>query len=146
MSAKPTHGDVELAPFLEDQILIVPSDHPWADGRTMTPADLLTTPFILRERAQALTRSGRRPRRPRDEHQPTPVGLFPGECRSDRDVRGGRDRCRLYFAAWPRRADRLGRVAEVTVQGLALKRAILWCAITARPPHHCQQRVLGVCL
>lgn len=50
VSARPVHSEVEMAPFLEDQvILIVPADHPWADGRSLAPADLLTIPFILRE-------------------------------------------------------------------------------------------------
>lgn len=50
VSALPTHGDVECKQFTEDQIvLIVPADHPWGDGRSVTPADLLTQPFILRE-------------------------------------------------------------------------------------------------
>jgi len=50
VSARPSHSDMEFAPFLEDEvILIVPPEHPWADGRSVTPADLLTVPFILRE-------------------------------------------------------------------------------------------------
>ena len=50
VSAKPTQDDVEHAAFLEDRVvLLVPADHPWADGRTVTPGDLLTQPFILRE-------------------------------------------------------------------------------------------------
>ncbi len=50
VSARPSHGDLECAPFLEDQIVLVaPAAHPWGDGRSVTPADLLTQPFILRE-------------------------------------------------------------------------------------------------
>ncbi len=50
VSARPSHGDVEWAQFTEDQIvLIVPAGHPWADGRSVAPAELLTQPFILRE-------------------------------------------------------------------------------------------------
>ena len=50
LSARPNHGEVEYQPFLEDQVvLIVPADHPWADGRTVTPEDLRAEPFILRE-------------------------------------------------------------------------------------------------
>ena len=50
VSAKPIHSEVESASFLEDQvILIVPPDHPWADGRSVLPEDLLTIPFIMRE-------------------------------------------------------------------------------------------------
>lgn len=44
------HHDLDFQPFLEDRIvLIVPADHLWADGRTVTPEMLLTTPFIMRE-------------------------------------------------------------------------------------------------
>ncbi len=50
VSTRPTQPDLEYAAFLEDHVvLLVPANHPWADGRTVTPADLLTQPFILRE-------------------------------------------------------------------------------------------------
>ncbi len=51
VSARLNHGaELEYRDFLEDDIiLIAPPDHPWADGRTVAPADLLTVPFILRE-------------------------------------------------------------------------------------------------
>lgn len=51
VSARLNHGaELEYRDFLEDEIiLIAPADHPWADGRTVAPADLLTVPFILRE-------------------------------------------------------------------------------------------------
>ncbi len=53
VSARLNHGaELEYQEFLEDEIiLIAPADHPWADGRTVVPADLLTVPFILREPA-----------------------------------------------------------------------------------------------
>ncbi len=45
-----SHHDLEFAPFLTDQvILIVPPGHSWAGGQTVTPQDLRTVPFILRE-------------------------------------------------------------------------------------------------
>ena len=80
VSAKPIHSEVESAPFLEDQvILIVPPGHPWADRRPVIPADLLTTPFIMREAgagtyevvAEGLAAHGL-------EHQPAPIGAFAG--------------------------------------------------------------------
>jgi DNA-binding transcriptional LysR family regulator len=50
VSAKPTHAELAFEPFTEDRIvLIVPADHPWADGRRVTPRDLFTQPFICRE-------------------------------------------------------------------------------------------------
>jgi DNA-binding transcriptional LysR family regulator len=46
------HNELELQPFLEDRVvLIVPPDHPWADGRTIRPEDLFGIPFIQRETA-----------------------------------------------------------------------------------------------
>lgn len=50
VSAKVNHAELCCEPFVEDQIvLIVAADHPWADGRTVQPADLLNQPFIARE-------------------------------------------------------------------------------------------------
>ncbi|MGC8782153.1 MAG: LysR substrate-binding domain-containing protein, partial [Anaerolineae bacterium] len=50
VSTRLQHQDLEFRLFLEDQVvLIVPADHPWADGRTVTPEMLLTVPFIMRE-------------------------------------------------------------------------------------------------
>jgi DNA-binding transcriptional LysR family regulator len=44
------HNELELQPFLEDQVvLIVPTGHPWADGRAVRPEDLFDFPFIQRE-------------------------------------------------------------------------------------------------
>lgn len=50
VSARLDHAELVSAPFTEDRIvLIVAADHPWADGRTVEPADLLSQPFITRE-------------------------------------------------------------------------------------------------
>ncbi len=50
VSARPNHAELAFEPFAEDRIvLIVPADHPWADGRIVTPHDLLGQPFIGRE-------------------------------------------------------------------------------------------------
>lgn len=50
VSTRPAQHDIEQALFLEDNVvLLVPPSHPWADGRTVAPADLLAQPFILRE-------------------------------------------------------------------------------------------------
>ncbi len=52
VSREMAHRDLELRPLLEDQIiLIVPADHPWADGRTIVPTDLLTVPLIMDDAA-----------------------------------------------------------------------------------------------
>ncbi len=50
VSAHVVHRDLEYQPFIEDQVvLVVPCDHPWADGRTVKPENLLEYEHILRE-------------------------------------------------------------------------------------------------
>lgn len=45
-----SHRELEFRSFLEDRIiLIVPADHPWADGRSVRPDELRGMPFIMRE-------------------------------------------------------------------------------------------------
>jgi len=52
VSARLNGAELFYHRFAEDRvILIVPADHPWADGRIVAPADLLTQPFIARETA-----------------------------------------------------------------------------------------------
>jgi DNA-binding transcriptional LysR family regulator len=52
VSASISHREVEFQPFLHDQvILIVPRSHPWADGRSVSPQDLMEVPFIMDEPA-----------------------------------------------------------------------------------------------
>jgi DNA-binding transcriptional LysR family regulator len=43
-------GELECQEFFQDHIvLIVPADHPWAARQHVEPAELLRTPFIMRE-------------------------------------------------------------------------------------------------
>ncbi len=50
VSTRLNHHDLEFAAFLTDEVvLIAPPDHPWAVGRAVTPQELLTVPFIMRE-------------------------------------------------------------------------------------------------
>jgi LysR family transcriptional regulator, low CO2-responsive transcriptional regulator len=52
MSGRITHAELAYEPFARDSIvLIVPANHPWADGRTITPSDLLGEPFVMRDSA-----------------------------------------------------------------------------------------------
>ena len=54
VSALASHAELGYQEFLEDHIvLIVPKDHPWADGRTVCPEDLPGQSFILREASAA---------------------------------------------------------------------------------------------
>jgi LysR family transcriptional regulator, low CO2-responsive transcriptional regulator len=43
-------GELECQDFFQDHIvLIVPANHPWAERKYVEPAELLRTPFIMRE-------------------------------------------------------------------------------------------------
>lgn len=54
VSARTGYADLGYQEFLEDHIvLIAPAGHPWADGRTVCPEDLLTQSFIMREESAA---------------------------------------------------------------------------------------------
>lgn len=50
VSTRLPHAELTYEQFTQDEIvLIVAADHPWADGRTIRPEELLTEPFIGRE-------------------------------------------------------------------------------------------------
>ncbi len=126
VSAKPNHGELEFAPFLEDQVvLIVPADHPWADGRTIMPEDLRLEPFILREAtagthevlAEGLSAHGM------DISQLQSVLTLANAEAIEMSVEAGIGMAFVSRMA-AARGMLLGRVAEVPVQGLMLKRTI----------------------
>ncbi len=49
--------EVEYRPFFEDQVvLIVPRKHPWANAKFISPQELISQPFILREPTSGTTR------------------------------------------------------------------------------------------
>lgn len=126
VSAKPNHGELEFASFLEDQVvLIVPADHPWADGRTVAPEDLRTEPFILREAtagthevlAEGLAAHGL------DISQLQSVLTLANAEAIEMSVEAG-----IGIAFVSRMAAERGlaleRVVEVSVQGMTLRRTI----------------------
>lgn len=126
VSAKPNLGELEFAPFLEDQVvLIVPVDHPWADGRTVMPEDLRAEPFILRETtagthevlAEGLTAHGL------DISQLQSVLTLANAEAIEMSVEAGIGMAFVSRMA-ATRGMLLGRVVEVPVQGLKLKRTI----------------------
>ena len=126
VSAKPIHSEVEIAPFLEDQvILIVPPDHPWADGRTVAPADLLTMPFIMREAtagtyevvAEGLAAHGLN-----ISQLQSVLSLANAEA-IEMSVEAGIGAAFISRMA-AARGIALGRVVEVPVQGMTLNRTI----------------------
>jgi DNA-binding transcriptional LysR family regulator len=58
VSTRVEHEDLEYRPFFEDQVvLIAPADHPWAQSGSATPADLLDQPLILREETAGTTQA-----------------------------------------------------------------------------------------
>jgi DNA-binding transcriptional LysR family regulator len=126
VSAKPIHSEVEIAPFLEDQvILIVPPDHPWADRRTVAPADLLTMPFIMREAtagtyevvAEGLAAHGHN-----ISQLQSVLSLANAEA-IEMSVEAGIGAAFISRMA-AARGIALGRVVEVPVQGMTLNRTI----------------------
>lgn len=53
-SSRTSHAELAYEPLTRDNVvLIVAANHPWADGRTVTPDELRAEPFILRESAAA---------------------------------------------------------------------------------------------
>jgi LysR family transcriptional regulator, low CO2-responsive transcriptional regulator len=51
VSARVPHAELTYESFAQDNIvLIVPANHPWADGRTVQPEDLMSQPFVGREK------------------------------------------------------------------------------------------------
>ncbi len=53
----PRSRDIALVPFLEDElVLIVPAAHEWAEQAAIEPADLATTPLLMRERGSGTRR------------------------------------------------------------------------------------------
>ena len=56
-SAKPLHQDMEYQPFFTDHVvLVVPADHPFAHRSSVLPVELLDQPFILQEEGSSTCR------------------------------------------------------------------------------------------
>jgi DNA-binding transcriptional LysR family regulator len=50
LSSEANNKDVEYRPFFDDEVvLIVPRQHPWAERENVTPQELVSQPFIMRE-------------------------------------------------------------------------------------------------
>ena len=126
VSAELNHSDVETRPFLEDQIvLIVPAEHPWADGRTVTPEELLAVPFILREPTAGtheVLADGLAAHGLAISQLETVLTLANAEA-IEMSVEAGIGVAFVSRLAAVRGLA-LGRVVEVPVQGMALKRTI----------------------
>jgi DNA-binding transcriptional LysR family regulator len=126
MSAEVMHRDLETRAILEDDVvLIVPAGHPWSSGPDVGARDLLGLPLILREPtsntyatlAQALA-----------QHGLSSSDLKVAMVLSDVDAITMSVEAGIGGAFVPRlaaaRALKLGCVAEVAVNDLALKQTI----------------------
>lgn len=145
VSAKPTHSDLEIKPFLEDEVvLIVPADHPWTDGRTVTPEDLLTQPFILRESSAGtyeVVAEGLQAHGLSATQLQTALTLGNAEA-IEMSVEAGIGIAFVSRLA-AARGLLLGRVKEVPVQELALKRRIYMVRHVRHPSTPLQQAFWG---
>jgi LysR family transcriptional regulator, transcriptional activator of the cysJI operon len=126
VSSHVVHRDLEYQPFIEDQVvLIVPCDHPWADGRVIKAENLLECDFIMREPtagsyevlAEGLSDRGL-------NISDLRVVMTLGNAEAiEMSVEAG-----LGVAFVSRfvanRGLMLGRIAEVTVEGMSLARVI----------------------
>ncbi len=141
VSARGSHAELSYQEFLQDHIvLIAPADHPWADGRTASPEDLLTQPLIMREEsaaahemlAESLTSRGIDPERL------SVVLMLANDEAIEMSVEAG-----IGVAFVSRLAAAhglaLGRVVEVPVQGLDFKRPIYIVRHHRRPSTPLQQ-------
>lgn len=126
VSTQPMQHDLEYAAFLEDHVvLLVPANHPWADGRTVTPADLLTQPFILREPSAGtyeVVSEGLRAHGLSIEQLQTVLTLGNTEA-IEMSVEEGIGIAFVSRIA-AQRGIQLGKVVEVPVAGMTLKRNI----------------------
>jgi len=120
------HHDLEFTPFLVDTVvLIVPSDHPWADGRTVAPGDLPTTHFIMREETAGtydVLAGGLSAQGLRIDELPVVLTLTNAEA-IEMSVEAGVGAAFVSKLA-AARGLALGRVVEVPVAGMALSRSI----------------------
>jgi len=126
LSSEADCRDVEYRPFFEDQVvLIVPQDHPWASAESISPSQLVSQPFILREETAGTRRVMQ-------------LGLLHHDVRvADRDTVMELGSAEAIVTAVEagigiafisrlvaRRSIETGRIVEVPVTGLELKRPL----------------------
>lgn len=126
VSARPPSSELEFAPFAEDHVvLIVPAGHRWSGREPLAPEDLASVPFIQREStagtyevvAEALASHGMDP-----GQLQTVLTLANAEAieMSVEEGIGVAFVSRMAAA----RGQLLGRVVEVPVKGMDLRRTI----------------------
>jgi DNA-binding transcriptional LysR family regulator len=135
VSTRLQHSELEFEPFLEDHVvLIVPASHPWTDGRAVRPEELYNVPFIQRETtagtyqvvAEALTAHGL------DISQLQTVLTLASAEAIEMSVEAGIGAAFVSRLAAQRGLE-LGRVVEVSLQGMALTRTIYMVRHQRRP-------------
>lgn len=126
VSARLTHVDLAYEQFTQDEIvLIVAANHPWADGRTVRPEELLMEPFVGREStagAYEVLATGLA-RHQLDINQLQTVLTLANAEAIETSVEAGIGVAFVSRVA-AARGLALGRVVEVPVAGLDLKRDI----------------------
>ncbi len=120
------HRDLEYQDFFTDDIiLIAPADHPWAGYRLIYPDDLLDEPMILREEGSGTREVLLEALRQHDiSLDMLPIAMELGNAEAiEMAVEEGLGVAFISRLAAARGVD-LGRVVEITVEGMTLQRGI----------------------
>lgn len=125
VSARMAQTEIAYERFRDDIVLIVPANHAWAGGRTVMPAELLAEPFVGRERtagAYEVLAAGLAGHGLDIEQLHTVLTLANAEA-IEMSVEAGIGVAFVSRVA-AARGLALGRVVEVPVEGLDLRRDI----------------------
>jgi DNA-binding transcriptional LysR family regulator len=134
-SKKIEQADLEYQDFFEDRvILVVPADHRWANFRQVYPDDLLDEPMILREDA-AGTREVLLDGLRRSDITPEMLNIAMVLGNAEAIAMAVEEGLGIAFISHlaAARGIALGRLVEVSVEGMALTRH-LYMARNARQP------------
>ena len=126
VSSRPNCSDAKFLHFFDDHVvLVVPTDHPWASRASIEPKELLTVNFIMRDK-QSGTRE-------EVEAAFQRVGLMTDQLKEVMEI-GNTEAIAIAVEEGigvafisrtvARRGIQLGRIKEVQVDGLSLRREI----------------------
>jgi LysR family transcriptional regulator, transcriptional activator of the cysJI operon len=139
-SKKIDHRDLEYKElFTDDVILVVPSDHPWAEYPRVQPDDLLDEPIILREEAAGTREVFLSALKTHDIYpEMLNVVMVLGNAEAiEMAVEEGIGIAFISRLAAKRGLD-LGKVAEVKIEGMDLERTIYIVRNTVLVPTRAQ--------
>lgn len=130
------HNDIDYMEFYtDDVILIVPTNHPWANSRQIYPDDLLEAPMILREE-KAGTREVMMDGLRQHDILPDMLNVVMTLGNAEAIEMAVEEGIGISFvsrlAAW--RGLELGRVVEVKVVGMSLQRKLYLARNQHLPP------------